>query len=267
MDSDQKKTQQFEGTETFYSPQSIQAPQPTPTPPQPAFNPYASNPYEVIAPPPPPKKQWKGGLLASAIAVLGFLLISLIIFVGIVGRLPWQQPPVVIPTQSSTSAQTMLTPTLNVTQALQSDDFSLFIKAFAQAMASRDYTTIQKVSDTQNFQEIALDASGHGSDWNYTYNEMMTGNFNFTIAYPPITAEQEGYTKCGYGPQGISNMMVIDAAGVQYVVGTTINPTWPADAVGNPPRGTVFVFELPNGPTGESWLWRAVIFNSSIACV
>src|SRR5258708_6060057 len=107
MEDGSKKTKQLEGTETFPSPRT----------PQQAVNPYASNPYDVIAPPPPnysnpyehaspysgpmpqpalkSKKRAGNILLPWIIVIVGLLLIASIIFFGINGlplRLPGSQP-------------------------------------------------------------------------------------------------------------------------------------------------------------------------------
>lgn len=163
------------------------------------------------------------------------------------------------------------TPTLDAQQAIQSADFSNFIQAFAILMAHKDYTTIQKATDTANFQEVHLFADGGLGSWKDMHNQLTTGNINFVIQSPPITAAAEGYgvregNVCTmYGKNGLSPFINIKAAHVQAIVGTSIVPNSPSNSLQTAPNRTVFIFELPNGTAGTSWLWRAVTFNNQ-AC-
>src|SRR5712691_10613868 len=117
-----------------------------------------------------------------------------------------------------------VTPTLNTDQAMDSSDFSLFIRAFAQAMTNKQYDIIKRHTDTNNFQGIVLYSDGGYGTWQDTYDRLTTGSLGFTVKYPIITAKQAGYGCVGYSQHGIPYLMKIDAQDVQYVVGTSSEP-------------------------------------------
>jgi hypothetical protein len=169
-------------------------------------------------------------------------------------------------TTSLSSPQVKATPTLDAKQAIGFTDFASFIQGFAILMAQKDYTTIQSVTDTGNFQEIPLFAEGE-ENWKDMDNQLLTGNMSFLLHYPPITATQEGYgLKEGngctmYGKNGFPPFININAADVQAVVGTSIQPNAPPNYAQTQPDTTVFIFEFPHGP-GGTWLWRAATCNN-----
>lgn len=203
----------------------------------------------ITPPPPPPPRKWHQGWIIAVVLLM-------VVFVGVTATL------VHLAGNSQTHLSSAIpTPTLDAQAGLQSSDFSKFIEAFAIAMANKDYTAIQKASDTENFQEIPLDADGSGN-WNDEYSKLITGNASYIIHYPPITADQEGYSCVGYSKTGITLLNIkINAADVQYVVGTATG-TSVSDTNTD---STVFAFELPNAQ-GATWLWRSVTYNNSIAC-
>lgn len=226
-------------------------------------------PYTRIPPPPPPslpakKMQW---WIAIALPALVLLIIGATLAGYIIGTNSSKSSQG-SSTQTSSASQSrtpILTPTLDAKMMIHSGDFSKFLEAFAIAMANKDYNTIQSVTDTENFQAIVLRADGGFGTWNYMYSQLTTGNTSFTIHYPPLTADQEGYSCVGYTKQGISLLNIkINADDVQYVVGTAAEPNYPQTAQ-TAPDGTVFAFEIPPGPGGY-WFWRAVIFNNTFGC-
>ncbi len=231
------------------------------------INPYSS--YEHFAtpipPPPPPslpsqstRKVWIISLCLFSIAIL---LAGTAYFGYTFGKsFSHRGSP------SSPSNPTRI-PTLDTQTMIHAGDFSKFLEAFASAMANKDYATIQSATDTENFQSVVLRADGGFGSWSEMYAQLTTGNTSFVITYPPITADQESYNCEGYTKQGITQLgITINADDIQYVVGTTFEPNMPTNNAQTVPNSTVFVFELPLGPGGGSWLWRAVIFNNSIGC-
>ena len=161
------------------------------------YSPYVGLPP---IPPPPPVPKRRRGWMVGAIVLIIVVISTTAVIAYMIGKgqvvsqqhLPTSSSPTTThtPAQASTPTQAIQTSTPGVAQALQTADFNMFIKAFAQAMANKDYSDIQKATDTQNFQEIPLEADGI-STWNDTYNGLTTGNLGFVVQYPPITAEQE----------------------------------------------------------------------------
>lgn len=227
-------------------------------------------PYTRIPPPPPPpplppKKRHRW--LAIAFTSLVFITIAaaLIGYTIVTNSSKSSQGSSTQTSSDHQSRTPIATPTLDAKMMIHSSDFSKFLEAFAVAMANKDYNTIQAVTDTENFQMIYLHAGGGFGTWNDMYSQLITGNTSFTINYPPLTADQEGYSCMGYTKQGISLLNVnINADDVQYVVGTASEPNQPP-SMQTAPDGTVFAFEVPLGPGGY-WLWRAVIFNNTPGC-
>ena len=215
-------------------------------------------------PPPPPSPEWSmkkqhSVPLSLFIALSIITGIFLLLFIG-AGMLYWSA----IPRTSLTPAEA--TPTLNAEQAMDSSDFSVFIRGFAQAMANKQYDIIKSHVDTNNFQSIVLYADGGYGTWQDAYDQLTTGNISFTVQYPIITAAQESYGCVGYSQQGIPGLMKIDAQSVQYVVGTASEPNSPdGQTLQTAPNATVFVFEQPNEPGGY-WLWRGYILNNVANC-
>lgn len=218
------------------------------------------HPIRITPLPPPPRRR---RVLLFAVGTVA--LVALVMATGVGAYQIGISTATASPRLSPTLVRA--TPTLDAQQAIQSADFSRFIQAFAILMAQKDYTTIQTATDTENFQEIPLFADGQGN-WNEMSSELKTGNISFVIQYPPITATEEGYgmiegNSCTmYGKNGFPPWININTADVQAVVGTSIQPNAPSNYLQTAPYGTVFIFELPNGPTGTSWLWRAVTFNN-----
>src|SRR5712692_8910666 len=123
------------------------------------------NPYlhDTYLPPPPPEyymHQRTGKAWKVAIPVV------LLLFGVAVGVLAYPTLNGMINPSSSTSTSKptpyvpfgmpAVTPTLNTDQAMDSSDFSLFIRAFAQAMTNKQYGIIKNHTDTNNFQGIVL---------------------------------------------------------------------------------------------------------------
>ena len=215
----------------------------------------------LIPPPPPVVYVHKGyRSLPWFVYIIGAVLVFLICFeAGII----YFSSAATKQTKSHAAAIVpLLTPTLDAKAAVQTEDFSQFIQAFAILIANKDYAAITTSTDIGNFQAIPLDADGQ-SNWHDTYNQLVTGNLSFVVQYPPITPAQENFTACAYGKNGYPPLINVDAADVQYVIGTSIKPGIPSDS-----NGTVFIFELPH-PTGGPlpWLWRGVTYNNQIACI
>jgi len=229
-------------------------------------NPYLHNPY--LPPPPPPEyymhqrngKVWKISVPIFLIligAVVGILVYPTIN--GMVNPSPITSKPTPYVPFSMPAVTAAATPTLDTDQAMDSSDFSLFIRTFAQAMTNKQYDIIKRHTDTNNFQGIVLYSDGGYSTWEDTYNSLTTGNLSFTVHYPIITATQAGYGCVGYSQHGIPYLMKIDAQDVQYVVGTS-------SVQGTAPDTTVFIFEVPTGPV-VFWLWRGYTLNNLTPCI
>lgn len=205
-------------------------------------------PYTQIPPPPPVRKHKLYKILIVSIVAIG-----LVVGGGIAGVAASHQ---FSQTLGQTQAELHPTPTQDVTIALVSSDFPTFLKAFATAMAAKDYTAIQKSTDTQNFQYIPLLADGSLS-WNQTYDELTTGNLSAVLQFPPITPAQEGY--CHYTQSGYPQILTVNGGSLEYDVGTLSG-----NAIGSSMQanlnGTVFAFESAEGGI---WLWRAIITNNS----
>ena len=217
-------------------------------------------PYEYLAPPPPPLHPKRPIWLFF---LVGLSMVALLTGVGFFGYSLGNSP--LKSTSSMTTSNSISTPTLDAKTMIHASDFPKFLEAFATAMANKDYATIQSVTDTENFQSIALYADGGFGTWNDLYSQLTTENTSFIIHYPPITADQEGYSCVGYGSKGIPSLNVnINANAIQYVVGTTSEPNYPATTQ-TQPDSTVFVFEIPYGPA-NFWLWRGVFYNNVAGC-
>lgn len=207
-------------------------------------------PDQHLVPPPPPRR--KHILLILVIVWLSVVLI--LVSATAVILYERQIPAASVPTATST-------PTL-----LQTADFSKFYEVFSDLMNHHDYAAIQSATDTENFQAIALRTSSGTSGWYTIHNQLTSGQLSFSLVYPPFTPDRAGDSCFGYGPTGIAYLdLTIDAFELQYVVGTASTPSASSDDPFVAPYGTVFVFELPNGPS-PTWLWRAVTFNNSLGC-
>ena len=111
-----------------------------------------------------------------------------------------------------------------------------------------------------------LYADGGYATWQNTYDRLVTGNIGFVIQYPVITAQQANYSCFGYTQKGVAGLININARAVQYVVGSTNQPTSPDNkTTQSDPDGTVFIFEQPNGP-GNYWFWRGYTLNNIAGC-
>jgi hypothetical protein len=219
--------------------------------------------YDYIPPPPPPPLPPSKSSSSRRTWLFAALVLLLVLLIGISSFAAYQLGKQSISVQASKTSA-VPTPTLDAKDAVQTGDFSKFIEAFAQLMAAKDYGAIQSATDTENFFAIPLRAEGK-DDWNGMYSQLTTGNISFVITYPPITADEEGYTCEGYSKMGITLLDVpIDALDVMYVVGTAIEPG-AADSAQTDQNGTVFIFELPRLPSAD-WLWRGVTFNNQLGC-
>ena len=217
-------------------------------------------PYTHMPPPPPPSNKHKFFKILIGIVVASGLVASGAI-VGVFAshqfsKTPIQTQATLQPTPTKTQAVSHPTPTQDIAIALGTSDFQTFLKAFAIAMASKDYADIQKATDTQNFQYIPLHADGIGS-WGDTYNELTTGNLSAVLQYPLITPSQEGF--CKYTQNGLPGLSV-NATSIEYDVGT-LSGNAVDDTTQTNRNGTVFAFE---SVTGSNWLWRALITNNDI---
>ncbi len=235
-------------------------------------NPYLNDTY---LPPPPPEyymhqrtgRSWKISvpilliLIGAVVGVLAYPAINSMVNPSSSISKPTPFVPFSMPAVTAAA-----TPTLDTDQAMNSSDFSLFIRGFAQAMANKQYDIIKGHTDTNNFQGILLYSDGGYSTWKDTYNSLTTGNLSFTVKYPIITAKQVGYACVGYSQHGIPQLMNIDAQDVQYVVGTASEPNSPdGQTLQVAPDATVFVFEVPTGPA-VFWLWRGYTLNNVKNC-
>ncbi|GLV59933.1 hypothetical protein KDH_67570 [Dictyobacter sp. S3.2.2.5] len=161
------------------------------------------------------------------------------------------------------------TPTLDAVQATQSPDFDTYIKGFAEAMSAKQYDTISKATDTNNFQALALYTDGGSGNWKDTHDQLVSGSLGFLIQYPVITAAQKGYTcNNNYNSQGLPPWIVIHNARTMYIVGTTQEPNTPG-TLQTEPNATVFIFEQSN--TGymsgrNPWYWRGYVMNNTAGC-
>ncbi len=211
------------------------------------------SPYDLnnIPTPPPPPTRKKGSHRIFARALL-------IVALGAAIGLMLYAIPKLPPLTSTPQTAPQVTPTLDTQEALSSSDFNTFLRAFAIAMASKQYSLIQSFTDTNNFQYIPLCASGSGS-WTTTYDALVTGNLTAVLQYPQITPQQEGYQ--GYTDHSAPIIGNIGATAVQYDVGTLSGNNVDGSTQANR-DGTVFIFE---SPTGSSWLWRGLI--ASNGCV
>ncbi len=221
-------------------------------------------------PPPPPAPEWSGQqrsfLVPFLLLLIGILCVlfigTLTILIQVIPRSTiltgtMQAPPLEGPT-----------PTIDAQQALDYPDFSTFIRGFAQALSEKRYNLIQKHTDTNNFQSIALYADANDTDWQFTYDRMTAGKRRFTIPLPIITPDQEGYGCVGYTQQGVSGLMNIQAQAIQYVVGTMNDPT-DRDTLQTTQNTTVLIFEeteptanQPGPPAPPSWFWRGYTLNN-----
>jgi hypothetical protein len=208
-------------------------------------------PYTQMPPPPPPpvNKRKTFQMLIGIIVAIGLIVCGAI--VGAVASRQYLQTP------GQTQTAFHPTPTQDIKIALLSSDFPTFLKAFATAMASKDYADIRQVTDTQNFQYIPLNAEGFLS-WNETYNELITGNISPVLQYPPITPSQESY--CNYTQSGYTGLLTINSTNVEYDIGT-LSGNAVAGTTQTNTNGTVFAFE--SAPVGGIWLWRAMVSNNS----
>ncbi|HLV97353.1 MAG TPA: hypothetical protein VKT82_01640 [Ktedonobacterales bacterium] len=216
------------------------------------------------SPPPPPAPQKRQVNIIVALIVLCIVLIlalpvtAYFVFYRSEGS-SLTTPSVPLATEPAS------TPTLNARAGLLTDDFSKFLESFSALLEQHDYVSIQTAADTENFQAIPLRASG-SQDWQQFYGNLTYNAYSLSISSPPLTPDQAGYACFGYGPSGIAYLDLTINAKLMYVVGTAQVPGTPPDA--NPfyaINGTVFVFELPYGPSA-TWLWRAVTFNNSLGC-
>ena len=231
------------------------------------------NPYlhDTYLPPPPPEyymhqrtgKAWKVALpmvlllLGVVVGVLAYPTINGMINPSSLTSKPTPYVPFGMPA---------VTPTLNTDQAMDSSDFSLFIRAFAQAMTNKQYDIIKRHTDTNNFQGIVLYSDGGYGTWQNTYDRLTAGSLSFTVEYPIITAKQAGYGCVGYSQHGIPYLMKIDAQDVEYVVGTASEPNSPdGQTLQVAPDATVFIFEIPTGPA-VFYLWRGYTLNNVKNC-
>lgn len=216
-------------------------------------SPYGYYGYPDIPPPPPlpppvnRHKQYR--MLISILIALGLVVGGGV--VGVVATHQFSQTP------GQTQAELHPTPTQDIAIALETSDFQTFLKAFAIAMASKDYADIQKATDARNFQYIPLHADGIGS-WSDTYNELTTGNLSAVLQYPPITPSQEGF--CNFTRNGLPGLLSINATSIEYDVGTLSGNAVDGSMQANR-NGTVFAFE---SVTGSYWLWRAVVTNNDL---
>jgi hypothetical protein len=226
-------------------------------------DPFQYPPAEYLAtplPPPPPLRPKKPIWL---FCLVGFSVVALIVGVGFFGYSLGDSSSKV--SSSAATSTPVSTPTLDAKTMIHAGDFTKFFEAFATAMANKDYATIQSVTDTENFQSIALYADGGFGTWNDMYSQLNTGNISFILHYPPITADQENYSCVGYGSKGVPSLNVnISANDIQYVVGTASRPG-DSGSLQTQIDATVFVFEIPYGPA-NFWLWRAVFFNNVAGC-
>jgi hypothetical protein len=213
-------------------------------------SPYGYYGYPDIPPPPPPpvNKHKQYTILISIFVALGLVIGGSVI--GVIATHQFSQ------TLGQTQAELHPTPTQDIAIGLVSSDFPTFLRAFATAMAAKDYSAIQKSTDTQNFQYIPLLADGTLS-WNQTYDELTTGNLSAVLQYPPITPAQEGY--CHYTQNGLPQILSVNGASLEYDVGTLSG-----NAIGSSMQanlnGTVFAFESAEGGI---WLWRAIVTNNT----
>ncbi len=228
-----------------------------PTVPVHAYYPEFHGPPAYLQPPPPPSpppSPHRNKVLA-ALLLVGMLIMgsSFGIYLLITHAALQSSVPVFI------------TPTPNLKVNLRTSDFSQFFDAFAGLAQQHDYASIRTVTDTQNFQAIALGTDPPYQDWRDFSPPLLSGDVTFSFSSPPITADEAGYTCFGYGPNGIGSAHVsIEAQSLQFIVGTMRVTGGPNDQ--QPPAfDDVFVFELPNTPTA-TWLWRAVTFNNSLGC-
>ena len=216
------------------------------------------SPYDlrnIPTPPPPPlppiRKKRFTRLLRSALLIMALgAAIGLLLY-----AIP-KIPPLTSTPQTAPPSTLQPTPTLDLQEALVSSDFNTFLRAFAIAMASKQYSLIQSFADRNNFQYIPLCASGIGS-WNTTYDALVTGNLTAVLHYPQLTPQQEGYQ--GYTDHSAPIIGNIGATAVQYDVGTLSGNNVDGTTQANR-DGTVFVFE---SITGSSWLWRGLTANNS----
>ena len=236
-----------------------------------AGNPYLSNPYESNLPPPPPpawpmQQKRRSFLVPFLLLFIGILCVLLIGTLGIFIQVIPHTTTLTGKTQASPLE--VATPTVDAQQALDYPDFSTFIRGFAQALSEKRYNLIQKHTDTNNFQSIALYADANDTDWQFTYDRMTAGKRSFTIPLPIITPNQEGYSCVGYTQQGVSGLMNIQAQAIRYVVGTMNDPSDP-DTLQTTRNATVFIFEetvptanQPSPPVSPSWFWRGYTLNN-----
>ena len=216
------------------------------------------SPYDlrnIPTPPPPPRlpptrKKRFTRLLRSAL-----LIMALVVAIGLLLYVIPKIPPLTSTPQTAPPSTLQPTPTLDLQEALGSSDFTTFLRAFAIALASKQYSLIQSFADTNNFQYIPLCASGIGS-WNSTYDALVTGNLAAVLHYPQLTPQQEGYQ--GYTNHSAPIMGNIGATAVHYDVGTLSGNNVDGSTQANR-DGSVFVFE---SPTGSSWLWRGLISDN-----
>ena len=225
------------------------------------------NLHNIPAPPPPPKLQGNKRSHRVFITVVIALLLAISgIVMGIVYAEQHSnttvsarsQAPITTPTQlTSPTSQIQPTPNQDIQVGLTSSDFNMFLKAFAIAMASKQYDVIQNVTDTTNYRAIPLCASG-GTSWSDTYDELRTGNLSAVLQYPQITPYQEGYT--GYTDHSATGIGNINATAVRYDVGT-LSGNGVTGTTQTNRDGTVFIFE---SLTGSSWLWRGYVTNNDL---
>lgn len=223
MDNEPKKTQQIEGTETFYSPR-------TQTPPHFAHNssnfipppppPYVANPYEYdsfysepMTPPSPEvfvkqsKKRSRSILLSSIISIVGLFLVASVLFFGIHG-LPWQQSQ--LANHSTAQTQVMPTPTPSIANPSNSSFVSPTVvkhyTAYQIVKKIKEAINIQNTSDTSNVsgntgmvQFEVLDANGSSLYLflgTYETKEEATNAMNYYAATSDGPAMQYQYNYC-----------------------------------------------------------------------
>ena len=146
MNNESKKTRQVEGTETFYSPRT-----PTPPPPQPIFNPYASNPYDVTPSLPMVKRKT---FLFVTICLLVLLCIGTGtgVFVGYtIGK---SQIPTSYSGQRAGTPVSTATSTSTPTNPLDTPDFVSFLTAFNNNLAAHNWNVIASHADATNFSNV-----------------------------------------------------------------------------------------------------------------
>lgn len=251
MDSENKKTKQLEGTETFYSPRYY-APS------------YPSNPYEPVNPYATPKYKQRKRLIV--------ILISLICLVVVVTGVLLAMLVVTLHSQNSTIASNspfIHTATSMPENPLDTPDFVSFLTAFNNNIAAHNWNVISSHADATNFSnQYSYSTYSQGNiisgdeDWSKTYSDLQNGGLTTKVDIPPDFLNWTAGLSCAqYDPNGVAGHQV-NAHQVYYIYAWGTNSHLSINGVVINPLRQIVEFEQVN--SNGSWQWLGIFSHLSV---